>query len=72
MGESLISTFNIFCFTLVNSKLINSAKEGNLPEVIDAILNGANVNAIGDVSYFHYLNLHLLNKTVSLNGFLEI
>ena len=61
-----------FVFTLVNAKLINSAKEGNLPEVIDAILNGANVNAIGNVSYFHYLNLHLTNKTISLNGFLEI
>ena len=72
MGESLISTFNIFCFTLVNSKLINSAKEGNLSKVIDAISKGANVNARDDVSYFHYLNLYLLNKTISLNGFLEI
>ena len=72
-GIIIVNTFNIFLvFTSENSKLINSAKEGNLSEVIDAILKGANVNARDDVSYFHYLDLHLLNKTVSLNGFLEI
>ena len=70
--ESLYNVFSIFVFTLGNSKLINSAKEGNLSEVIDAILKGVDVNATDNVSYVHYLILYLRNKTVSLNGFLEI
>ena len=43
-----------FVFTLDNSKLINFVKEGNLSKVNDAILKGADINAVDDVSYFHY------------------
>ena len=54
------------------SKLINYVKEGNLSEVIDAILKGVDVNATHNVSYVQYLILNLRNKTVSLNGFLDL
>ena len=55
LGESLINAFShFFVFTLDNSKLINSVKEGNLSKVNDAILKGADINAVDDVSYFHY------------------